>query len=87
MDNMSFDKKTQAVQQHTFNLIKILDKHKILPKRKVRMNIPLCKMISMFVVNHAFKISVLKMKQAFHTRYYKGDKVFYVFPLNWKEAK
>ncbi len=46
------------------------------------MNIPLCKMISMRVMCHAFKIGVLKMEEAFQTRYREGDKVFLIFPLN-----
>jgi hypothetical protein len=41
-------------------------------------------MIFMFVVNHAIKIDVLKMEQAFQTGYQKGDKVLYVSPINWK---
>ncbi len=48
------------------------------------MNIPLCKMISMLIVGHALKIDVWKMEQTFQTRYHKGDKVFYVSPLNWR---
>ncbi len=41
-------------------------------------------MICMLFVGLALKIDVLKMEQAFQTRYHKGDKVFYVSPLNWK---
>jgi hypothetical protein len=48
------------------------------------MNIPLNKMLSMPILCHALKIDVLKMEHAFQTRYYEGDKVFYVYPLNWK---
>jgi hypothetical protein len=70
MDNMSFDMTIQVVQQHKFNLTKVLDKHKLLPKRKARMNIPLCRMIFMFVIGLAFNINVLKMKQAFSIRYH-----------------
>jgi hypothetical protein len=84
MDSISFDRTTQTIQQHTFNSTKILDKHEILLNRKVWMNILLCRMISMFVVNHAFKINVLKMEQEFWIKYHKGDKVLYVFPINWK---
>jgi len=40
MDSMSFDKTIQVVEQHKFNLTKILNKHKLLPKKKVWMNIP-----------------------------------------------
>lgn len=84
MDNMSFDRTTQTIQQHMFNSTKILDKHEILLNRKVWMNILLCRMISMFVVNHALKIDVLKMEQEFRIKYHKGDKVLYLSPINWK---
>jgi hypothetical protein len=84
MDNMFFDRIIQVVQQHKLNSIEILDKHKMLPKRKAPMNIPMCRMISMLVIDHALKIDVLEMEQEFHTRYHKGDNVFYVSPLNWK---
>ncbi len=47
------------------------------------MNIPFCRMISMHVVRPTFKINVLKMEQAFQTRYHEGEKVSYVSPLNW----
>ncbi len=38
----------------------------------------------MHVMCPTFKIDVLKMEQASQTGYHEGDKVFYVFPLNWK---
>jgi hypothetical protein len=41
-------------------------------------------MISMLIIGLALKIDVLKMEQAFQTRYHEGDKVFYVPPLNRK---
>jgi hypothetical protein len=41
-------------------------------------------MILMHVIHPTLKIDVFKMEQAFHLRYCKGDKVFYVLPLNWK---
>jgi hypothetical protein len=41
-------------------------------------------MISMFVVHPTFKIDVLKTEQAFHTKYRKGDKIFYVL---WQHKK
>lgn len=44
------------------NTIEILKKHKMLSKHNARINIPLCKMILMFVVCHVFKIDVLKME-------------------------
>jgi hypothetical protein len=62
--------------------VEVLDRHKILPKEKAQMNIPLCIMISMPMVRLALKIDVLKMEQAFHMGYKEGDKVFYVFATN-----
>jgi hypothetical protein len=53
---MSFDETIQIVNKE------ILDKHKMSPKWKVQMNIPLCKMISISVVHHALKIDFLKME-------------------------
>ncbi len=66
------------------NVIEILEKHKMLPKRKARIKMPLYKMISMPIVRPTLKIDVLKMEQAFHFGYWEGDKVFYVSPLEWK---
>jgi hypothetical protein len=63
------------------NTTMILEKY---PKHKAKMNIPLCKIISMLIICPTLKIDVLKMEQAFHYGYYEGDKVFYVSPLNWK---
>ncbi len=51
----------------------------MLPKCKAWININLCGMISMNVVCLTIKINVLKMEQAFHSGYCKGDKVFQVF--------
>jgi hypothetical protein len=65
MDNMLFDMTIQVIQKQKCNSIEILDNHKMLPKRKAQMNIPLCKMISMLVMHLTFKISVLKMEEAF----------------------
>lgn len=66
------------------NVIEILEKHKMLPKRKARIKMPLYKMISMPIVCPTLKIDVLKMEQAFHFGYWEGDKVFNVSPLEWK---
>jgi hypothetical protein len=44
------------------NTTTILEKYKMLPKCKARMNIPLCRMILMLLVHHALKIDVLKME-------------------------
>jgi hypothetical protein len=38
----------------------------------------------MSVVYHLYKIDVLKMEHTFHFGYCEGDKVVYVFALNWK---
>jgi len=57
-------------------IVEVLERHKIHPKAKARMNIPLYHMISMLVVRPTFKINVLKMG------YRQGDKVFYVSPTN-----
>jgi hypothetical protein len=65
-------------------ITKILKKDKMFPKCKARINIPLCKMISMPIVFLGLKIDVLKMEQTFHFGYQEGDKVLYVSPLNWK---
>jgi hypothetical protein len=64
------------------NITKILEKHKMFPKWKAKINIPLCTMILMSVIQLALKIDVLKMEQAFRFRYQEGNKVFYVSPLN-----
>jgi hypothetical protein len=69
---------------HKVKTIKVLERHKIHPKAKAQMDIPLCCMMSMLVVRLAFKINVFKMEQAFQMGYQKGDKMFYVFPTNWK---
>jgi hypothetical protein len=84
MDNISFDKTIQVVQEQKINLTTILDRHKMLLKRKACMNIPLFQMISMPIVHPTLKIDVLKMEHAFQTGCCEGEKVFYVSPLNWK---
>jgi hypothetical protein len=81
---MCFDKTVQVVQKQKISSTSILDKHRMLLKRKARMNIPLCQMISMPIMCPALKIDVLKMERAFQTRYHEEEKVFHVSPLNWK---
>jgi hypothetical protein len=81
---MSLNKTIQAVQKDKFNSMKILENYKMFPKHKARMNILFYKMISMLVMHPTLKIDMLKMEQAFQTSYKEGDKVLYVFPLNWK---
>jgi hypothetical protein len=51
--------------EHKVKIVEVLERHKIHPKAKAQMNIPLCYMISMQVVRPAFKINVLKMEHAF----------------------
>jgi hypothetical protein len=43
--------------EHKVKIIEVLERHKIHPKTKARMNIPLCHMISMLVVRPTFKIN------------------------------
>jgi hypothetical protein len=63
---MSFDKTLKVLQSQTkFNSAKVLDKHKMVPKRKVQMAIPLFKMISMPIVCPTLKIDVFKIERAF----------------------
>jgi hypothetical protein len=64
------------------NTRQIFEKYKISPKRKAHMVVPLCRMVPMPIVKHAFKIHILKMEHAFHMGYNEGDKVFYLFPTN-----
>jgi len=81
--NTTGDKEILQVQmEHKVKIIKLLERHKIHPKAKAWMNIPLCCMISMLVVKPALKINVLKMEQMFQMGYWNGDKVFYVSPTN-----
>jgi hypothetical protein len=64
------DKEILEVQmQHKVKIVEVLEKHKIHPKAKAWMNIPLCCMTSMPIVKLAFKIDVLKMEQAFQMGY------------------
>jgi hypothetical protein len=60
-----------------FETMEVMEKHKIYPKKKVQMNIPLYKMISMPVIHLALKINVLKMEHAVCARFlqppFKGD--------------
>jgi hypothetical protein len=78
------DKEIFEVQmEQKVKTIEVLEMHKIHPKAKVWMNIPLCHMISMLVVRSALKIDVLEMEHAFQMGYREDDKVFYVFPTNW----
>jgi hypothetical protein len=70
--------------EHKFKTIKVLERHKIHPKAKARMNIPLCHMVSTPIMWLALKINVLKMEQTFQMGYRKGDKILYIFPMNQK---
>lgn len=66
--------------EHKVKIVKVLERHKIHPKAKAQMNIPLCCMISMLVVKPTFKIDVLKMEHVFQV----GCQAFYVFSTNWQ---
>jgi len=70
--------------EHKVKIVDVLKRHKIHPKAKAWMNILLCSMISMLVMRPTLKINVLKMEQAFQMGYQEGNKVFYVFPINWQ---
>jgi hypothetical protein len=48
--------------KNNFNTNEILVKFKIYPKRKSRMNIPLCRLVGMPIVKPMLKIDVLKME-------------------------
>ncbi len=64
--SMTRDKEILEVQmEHKVKKIEMLERHKIYPKAKVQMNIPLCCMISMLVVRPTLKIDVLKMEHMF----------------------
>jgi hypothetical protein len=57
------DKDILEVQmEHKVKIVEVLEKHKIHPKAKAWMNIPLCDMTSMPVVRLALKVDVLKME-------------------------
>jgi hypothetical protein len=58
----------------------VLEKLKIYPKKKLRMNIILHHLIAMLVVRLVLKIDALKMEHAFQMGYKEGEKVFFVSP-------
>jgi len=70
--------------EHKVKTIKVTERHKIHPKAKAHMNIPLYLMISMPIVRPTLKIDVFKMEQVFQMGYREGDKVLYVSPINWQ---
>ncbi len=72
----------QVQMEHKFKIIEVLERHKIHPKAKVQMNIPLRSIISMAIVYPTLKINVFKMEHAFPNGFREGDKVFYIFPTN-----
>jgi hypothetical protein len=55
--------------EHKVKTIEVLERHKIHPKVKAQVNMPLCRMISMLVVRPELKINVFKMEQAFQMGY------------------
>jgi hypothetical protein len=76
LDKFSFDRIIQVVQMNKINTTLCLEKYKMFPKRKAKMNILLYKMILMHVVRPTLKIDILKMEQALHFGYREDDKVF-----------
>ncbi len=83
--NTTRDKDVLQVQmEHKVKTMKVLERHKIHLEAVAQMNIPLCCMISMPIVQLAFKIDVLKMEHVFQTSYREGNKVFNVSPTNQK---
>jgi hypothetical protein len=69
------------------NIGEVLDKYKMFPKNKTRMNIPLCQLLFMPIFRLALNINVLKMEQAFFIGYCKGEKAFYVSSKSLKGEK
>jgi hypothetical protein len=60
---LSCDNAIQQVHnQKKFKTINVLERHKMSPKEKSRMPIPLCPMILMPIVTPALKIDILKME-------------------------
>jgi hypothetical protein len=55
--------------EHKVKTVEVLERHKIHPKAKAQMNIPLYHMIFMLFVRPTLKINVLKMEQAFQMGY------------------
>ena len=64
------------------NSVEILKKNKMIP-RKSMIDIPLCKMISLQVVQPALQIDIDKMKADFIHGYRPGAVVFYVLTTNF----
>jgi hypothetical protein len=52
----------QVKMEHKVQTIEVLERHKIHPKTKAAMNIPLYRIISMPVVKPTLKINVVKME-------------------------
>jgi hypothetical protein len=61
--NTTRDKEIIEVQmEHKVKIVEVLERHKIHPKAKAQMNIPLYHMISIPIVRPALKIDVLKIE-------------------------
>jgi len=57
------DKEILEVQmEQRVKIVEVLERHKIHPKAKAQMNIPLCHMICIQVVRPTLKIDVFKME-------------------------
>ncbi len=60
---LSFNRSIQVVQNQTkFNSFEVLNKHKMVPRNKAQMVIPLCQMISMSIIHPLLKMNNLKME-------------------------
>jgi hypothetical protein len=78
-----------VVQNQTkINTWEIFEKYNITFKCKAQLHIvSFYKMVPMPIIRPTLKIDILKMEQAFHMGYKEGDKVFYLFPKNWKGVR
>jgi len=61
----SFDETIKKNVHHKFKTVEVFNRHKIIPKAKAQMNIPLCRMIFMPRGRPTLKIDTLKMEHAF----------------------
>jgi hypothetical protein len=62
----SFDETIKKIQvHHKFKIVEVFNRHKIIPREKAQMNIPLCRMIFVPRGRPTLKIDTLKMEHAF----------------------
>jgi hypothetical protein len=62
--------------------MEVFEKDKISPNNKSKMFIPLCKMISMLIVQPTLQIDVLKMGYVFHLGYHGRAKMLYISQIS-----